>query len=157
MELRVRETMIGVAGASLGTAVLLLVPAQVPGATIAAIGDMRSPAFFPVLAAIIVLAGATGIVLAQRRAEPPAAEAMPTRPWAAMAAVIAGGTAVPFLGIYAGLLVAMLGIGVVLRTRPLAFAITTAVSLSAVHLLFARTLRVVFPDPTLPLPSWWPH
>jgi hypothetical protein len=157
MELRFRETVIGVAAAALGGAVLLLVPAQVPGQTVAAIGDMRSPAFFPVLAAIIVLAAAAGIILGRARAEPAEAEAMPARPWAAMAAVIAGAAVVPLAGIYAGLALAMLGIGIVLRTRPLALAITGCLSLAAVHLLFARTLKVVFPDPSLPLPPWWPH
>jgi hypothetical protein len=157
MQLRVRETMIGAAAASLGAGVLLLVPVQVPGETVAAIGDMRSPAFFPVLAAIIVLAAAAGIVLGRGSAEPAGAEALPARPWAAMAVVIAGGAMVPLLGIYAGLIVAMAGIGIVLRTRPLAFAITAGVSLAAAHLLFARTLKVVFPDPALPLPPWWPH
>jgi hypothetical protein len=51
----------------------------------------------------------------------------------------------------------MLGIGAVLRTRPLALAMTGGIALGVVHLLFARTLKVVFPDPSLPLPPWWPH
>jgi hypothetical protein len=157
MGLRFRETGIGIAAAVFGAAVLLLVPTQVPGETFAAVGDMRSPAFFPVIAAIIVLAAAAGIILGRRHAEPAEVEAMPTRPWAAMAAVMAGGAVVPLTGIYAGLVVAMLGIGAVLRTRPLALAMTGGIALGVVHLLFARTLKVVFPDPSLPLPPWWPH
>lgn len=157
MQGRDRETLIGIAAVALGVAVLLLVPLQVPGETIAAIGDMRSPAFFPVLAAIIVLAGAVCTVLSRSSAEPAEPEAIPTRPWVAMVAVIAGGAVVPLFGIYAGLIAAMLGVGIVLRTRPLALAITAGFSLAAVHLLFERTLRVVFPDPSLTLPAWWPH
>jgi tripartite-type tricarboxylate transporter receptor subunit TctC len=48
---RLRDALIGLACVSVGAAALALVPSQVPGETLAAVGEPTSPAFFPILAA----------------------------------------------------------------------------------------------------------
>ncbi len=153
---RVRDGLIGGAGCLLGLAVLVLLPDQVPGATLAAIGDMRSPAFFPALAAVLVLVAGAAILLASGRADAQPAEDRPLLPWATMVAAIAGAASIPLVGIHAGLAVTILSVGLVLGARPVPLVLIGAGTIAGVHLLFVRVLKVVFPDPALPLPAWWP-
>lgn len=134
-------------GIALGAAALTLIPAQIPGENVAAIGDMRSPAFFPVLAALLCLAAGLALVPAAFR--PEEADPAPPHPRrAVLLAFLLGGGAVltPVLGGLLVIFLLMLAVGWVLGDRrPLRMLLLAAVSVGVVHVLFERTLKVLLP------------
>ncbi len=134
-------------GIALGAAALALIPAQVPGESVAAIGDMRSPAFFPVLAALLCLAAGLALVPAAFR--PQEVEAAPPHPRrGVLLAFLIGGGAVltPVLGGLLVIFLLMLAVGWVLGDRrPVRMLLLAAVSVGVVHVLFERTLKVLLP------------
>lgn len=133
-------------GIALGAAALALIPAQIPGESLAAVGDMRSPAFFPVLAALLTLsAGLVLVPAAFRPGEQPA----PPHPRRAMtlAVLLTGGAVLtPVLGGLLVIFLLMLAVGWVLGDRrPVRMLLLAAVSVGVVHVLFERTLKVLLP------------
>lgn len=130
----------------LGGAALLLIPWQIPGESLAAINDMRSPAFFPVLAAMIaILAGAA--LLRPGPAEP--AEAAPENPgrtWVLAALVLGSAVLTPVLGGLPVIFVMMAATARVMgERRPLRVLALAGISVLVIHLLFERTLKVLMP------------
>jgi MFS family permease len=133
-------------GVALGAAALALIPAQIPGESLAALGDMRSPAFFPVLAALLCLAAGLALIPAAFRPEEEPAPPHPRRAMTLAVLLTGGAVLTPVLG---GLLVIFLlmpAVGWLLGDRrPLRMLLLAAVSVGIVHLLFERTLKVMLP------------
>ena len=143
------------AGIALGGAALLLVPAQIPGESLAAIRDMRSPAFFPVLAALLALSAGIALLPAALRpgAVTEAPEPAPPHPRRALvlAGLLTGGAVLaPVLGGLPVIFLLMLAVGAVLGDRrPLRMLLLAAAGTAVVHLLFERTLKVLLPPGVL--------
>ncbi|HEV8673516.1 MAG TPA: tripartite tricarboxylate transporter TctB family protein [Methylomirabilota bacterium] len=55
MTRRPTDLAVPIIGAAVGGATLILLPAQIPGASLADVSEMRSPAFFPIVAATAVI------------------------------------------------------------------------------------------------------
>lgn len=139
---------VAVVALALGGAVLALLPGQIPGAGLAAIGDMTSPAFFPILAALLVLA--SGIALLPRPAAAEAADAEETggigKPLIFAAMMIGGALLAPVLGGLLTLFLLMCGAAAIGGARrPVPTLVLAACGVLVVHLLFERTLQVLLP------------
>lgn len=139
--------LVAATGISLGAAALALIPAEIPGESLAAVGDMRSPAFFPVLAALLTFAA--GLVLVPAAFRPGEAETSPPYPGRAalLALLLVGGALlVPVLGGLLVIFLLMLAVGWLLGDRrPLRMLLLAAIGTGIVHLLFERTLKVLLP------------
>ena len=138
----------------LGCVALALIPSQILGESLAAIHDMRSPAFFPILAAgIAILAGAALL----RPAAPAELDPPPESPRRARllaGCVLGAAILTPLLG---GLPVIFLMMAftawVMGERRPLPILALAGLSVLVVHLLFERTLKVLLP-PGVVMPGW---
>lgn len=133
----------------LGVATLALVPWGVSGASLAAVLDMRSPAFFPILtASLLGVFGAVLVVRAWRAPGEvaPGPVAAPGRVLAVAGVLIIYGIAVPWLGMFVSsgivivLLAWILGERRGLRVAGLAVAVPLLV-----YFLFERYLLILFP------------
>lgn len=51
---RTGDCLVALTSIAIGTTTLSLVPDEIAGQTLAAIGDMNSPAFFPIIAAFLM-------------------------------------------------------------------------------------------------------
>jgi hypothetical protein len=143
--------LVAASGIALGAATLALIPREIPGESLAALSDMRSPAFFPVLAALLALAAGLALVPAAfRPGEPPPPPAHPRR--AAMLALllIGGALLTPVLGGLLVIFLLMLAVGWLLGARhTLRMLAIAAIATATVHILFERTLKVLLPPGVL--------
>jgi len=144
---RVTALLVALSGILLGAAALALVPREIPGQSLAAIGDMRSPAFFPVLAAILALSAGLSLLPAALRAPPPVEmPPYPARAVALAALLVGGAVLAPVLGGLLDIFLLMLAVGFVLGDRrPLRMLLLAACGTMLVHLLFERMLKVILP------------
>jgi hypothetical protein len=135
---------------ALGGAVLALLPGQIPGAGLAAIGDMTSPAFFPILAALLVLAAGAALLLRPAAPVPAEADAEDAggigKPLIFAAMMIGGALLTPVLGGLLTLFLLMCGAAAIAGARrPVPTLLVAACGVLVVHLLFERTLKVLLP------------
>jgi hypothetical protein len=145
------DLIVALAAVALGAAMLALIPVEVPGESMAAIGDMASPAFFPIVSAgaIVVLGALLGVkALLQPAAGRHAWEA-PERP-AALAAVAAlfclYAAGIHHLGMISASVVLLLAMPWLfgLRNRIVILVVAMLTPLT-VYLLFERALLVLLP------------
>lgn len=150
---RTADLLVGlVAGATAITA-LLLIPSEVSRDAFRSFGNVRSPAFFPVLASMLLLLFSVALLVRawRRRSAPHARPALPPARVAAVAASL----------LIAGLMIAWLGFG------PTAFALILGLSFSfgarnpvtvlvlavavptVIHVLFRSMLDVLLPTGVL--------
>jgi len=131
---------------ALGLGALALLPSQIPGENLAAIGDMRSPAFFPILSALLLVGAGVALLPAALAG---AAWEKPERPLRAAglgAFLVAGALAAPLIGGLAAIFILMVGTAVILGARrPVPVLLLAAISTAIVHGLFERTLKVLLP------------
>jgi len=139
---------VAVVALALGGAVLALLPSQIPGAGVSAIGDMTSPAFFPILAALLVLAAGAAL-LRRPAAQGPTETEEPGgigRPLLFAAMMIGGAALTPVLGGLFTLFLLMCGAAAIAGARrKLPTLVLAASGVLVVHLLFERTLKVLLP------------
>lgn len=139
---------VAVLGAAAGVVVLAILPQQVPGASLAAWSDMRSPAFFPIWAAVVVLVS-SGVIALQalrgglRTDEPPISLCRP----AAVAAVLAAFVAcAAYVGTVVSMALMAAGLAWLFGLRRPAHVLILAVATAlAIHLSFERGLKILFP------------
>lgn len=145
------DTAVAAVAIGTGAAALLLLPAQIPGETLAAATDMRSPAFFPVVSAGIAILAGLGVLAQVGRL--PAEDAPPERParGVAMAVLIlAGALLTPVLGGLPAIFLLMLASAWLMGERRAWRAVLlAAIAVLVVHLLFERTLKVLLPPGVL--------
>jgi putative tricarboxylic transport membrane protein len=147
---RLRDALIGLACVSVGAAALALVPSQVPGETLAAVGEPTSPAFFPILAAGVL--ALLGIALAAQAfmSDPQASaegERILTADYLAMSAALALYVMlIPVIGMYLSSALMIVGLSLLFRYRRLSLVLASALLTPAlVWLLFEKGLIILFP------------
>ena len=135
-------------GIALGLAALVLLPSQIPGESLAAIGDMRSPAFFPILAALLSIGAGVLLMPAALHGSAEAAPApdYPKRAWMLAALLLVAALVTPVLGGLVVLFLLVIGTAWIAGERrwPRLLLLAVVIVL-AVHLLFERTLKVMMP------------
>ena len=138
------DILVGMSALGVAGSIVLLLPSQVGGATLAAVGNMRSPAFFPVVAAVLM--GLLGLLLTLRgatasRRAPSATAGEPagdSRRMGMVALLLIGATlALPLAGFVPTVAVLMAGLG-------FAFGYRRAVILGALCLLMPLAIFVLF-------------
>src|SRR5690606_24693667 len=139
----------GLAVTSVGVAIILLLPAEVGGATFAAVGNMTSPALFAALSGMaLVLLGVAlaGRSLMRRTPCTPFVVGQPLRVLAASGVLVAGvaGTFVVGLLPSAAAIVILLGLVFGYR-RYWLLVLIGAVCPIVVYVLFERMLLVLLP------------
>jgi putative tricarboxylic transport membrane protein len=145
-----RDACVGLACVCVGATALALVPLQVPGETLAAVGEPTSPAFVPILAAGIL--GLLGTALAAQAfmSYPRAGaegERILTRDYLAMSAALALYVMlVPAIGMYLASALMIVGLSFLFRYRRFLFVLGSALLTPAlVWLLFEKGLVILFP------------
>jgi len=143
-----RDRLVALVGLVLGVGTLALVPRQVDGHSLADISNLSSPAFFPILVALSLVAGSLLLVLrpgtaaeADERIEAPGRLAL-TAGWLVAYAVL-----LPLLGTVVSSVLSVLAMGAILGYRR--WAVLTAAALAvplAVYGLFRRLLYVLLPE-----------
>lgn len=140
-------------GCALGIGTLGFIPSQIPGESLAAVGDMRSPAFFPIVAGSLILV--CSILLAVRAlagridvhtvtVERPASVA------AVVAIFVLLTVGAQYVGMVTSSALSILAMAVVLgyRNLPVLAVIVISVPL-AIYVLFERILRILLPHGAL--------
>lgn len=147
MTFRPRALAVSLIGVAVGSATLALVPRQIQGASLADGADMRSPAFFPVLAAGVVILAS--VVDAVRVVTGAAGEREPWswhRPLVLTVAFLVFLLLVPALGTMTAAFLLMLAISLVFGHPRIGWSLTVAlVTTVLIYLLFERLLLVLFP------------
>jgi len=150
---RRQDILVGLAALVVAGGIVALLPSQVGGESLSAIGDMRSPAFFPALAALVM--GALGALLAlrgavaARRAED-ATCASPTgdgrRAVAVAVLLVATTLALPHAGFVPTVVSMMAGLSLAFGyRRPVVLAALCLLMPIAIFLIFEGALRVLLP------------
>lgn len=138
----------GLATAALGLAALWLVPAQVAPDGFARLGEVRSPAFFPILAAALTLVLSLALVLrGLLRPAPPTELRAPGRVLPVGAALVLAAVLVFPLGylVTAALLIVALSYAFGGRRHAVILAMAVLVPV-AIQLLFVSGLNVLLPE-----------
>ncbi|NBC89141.1 MAG: hypothetical protein GVX90_06590 [Alphaproteobacteria bacterium] len=132
---------------AVGLGALVLVPVQVEQGGLVGFGDVRSPAFFPVLAAVLTVGLSIALLVrGMVRAAPAVKVANAPRVLAVTGALAAATAAIFWLGylITAGLLIAALSRALGNR-RPLIILVLAVAVPAGIHLLFEGALNVLLP------------
>ena len=140
---------------AIGVAVLLLVPSQISGETVAAIRDMQSPAFFPILAACLMVLCSLilGIRSARSLRGPVEARIQVEQPRAVLAVtgvfvLFAVGTY--YFGLLVACTVTILVMGYFLNYRQPMVLVPFSIGMPiCIYVLFERTLRIILPEGVL--------
>lgn len=146
------DTIVAVVTAMIGLGTLAVVPSEIRGESLAAIGDMNSPAFFPLLAAaaLILCAVALGVRTATAaEVTPPVTVERPgmVLTMAALFGLFAAGTF--WIGLIPAAGLAILAMGLLLGYRkPWLLLVAVAVP-AAVYILFERMLLILLPRGSL--------
>lgn len=148
---------VGTVGLLLALAVLVLIPRQIAGEGIAALSNLRSPAFFPVLAAL-AMAGLSGLVILRagiglwRHGGGPRAVPGPGSLRVAVVAAILGAAAAGMftLGFLPTGVLTIAALAVLFDyRRPGPLLVVMLVVPGVIHLLFEQALMVMLPR------GWW--
>lgn len=140
---------------AVGAATLLLVPSQVSGESLAAIRDVQSPAFFPILAGLVMLAcGAVllGEAIADQRKGTGIAVVFqrPAYVGGAMVIIAALAAATPYIGMSKASGVAILALGLLIEPQRWRLILPAAVVVpTVIYLLFERLLLILLPEGSL--------
>ena len=143
---------VGIIGATIGAAGLALVPVQVPSASLAAWSDMRSPAFFPIWASIVVMFSALIILFQVLRGYLVLGEAgfAPARPALVAGIFIAFVALAPWVGTFTCMVLMMVGTSLAFDyRRPLPTIVLALVATAAIYGSFEMALKILFPHGAL--------
>jgi hypothetical protein len=146
------QVAVAVIGVAIGCAGLALLPGQIPGASLAAWADMRSPAFFPIWASIVVLTaslvtGAQALAGILRSEDPEFRLARPARVAAILAAFV---VLAPLIGTLTMMIAMMIALSLAFDYPRLGRATVLAlVSTAAIYLSFEKGLLILFPHGVL--------
>jgi hypothetical protein len=145
---------VAIVGAALGVGALLAVPAQIRGQGFGAIADVQSPAFFPILIALLMVAVSILLLTARRREaqEPPEANdetgpiEAPRRLAAAALCLIAYYGALELIGMVVAsiLVIAVLALTLGYRRYGILAAVALALPVG-IFLAFEKGLFVLLP------------
>ena len=157
MRLRARSSdlLVALVSLAIGAAILAFVPDEIAGQTLSAIGDMNSPAFFPIIAAaLMVLCGAIlALGSAARRQSGDDDWVTFKRPGpvlTVMAMFVLFATGTHYIGMVASSVITILVMAVFLGYRNLWVLVPVALLVPAViYLLFERVLLILLPRGTL--------
>jgi hypothetical protein len=136
----------------IGLITLLLVSSQVPGESLAAIKNINSPAFFPILSSCLIILcgvvlGLKSIISAQ--VAPKTAPLLTDRPWRQfliMLFFILYTLAINILGMMTAGFLVIIGLSYFLGYRKLKVILAVAIFVPVmVYLLFERLLLVILP------------
>jgi hypothetical protein len=145
------DLVVALVAGGLAVATLLLVPYQVPGESLVAIGNLQSPAFFPVFTGTVMLAAAGGLaaqaLLAARAGHGPRVR-FPRAPFVLTVAAVFVAFAVGchVIGLLPSAVLVILVLGRLWEFRDWRILIPVAVLVPlAVYLLFEKALLVILP------------
>lgn len=147
------DLVVGLLALGLALAVLGLIPMQIAGESMAALSNLRSPAFFPVLAAV-AMAGLSGLLVLRaviglwRYGGGPGTRPGPGGLRVALVAGVLGAAGVgmftagflPTSALAIGALAVLFG-----YRRPVVLVVVMLAMPAAIHLLFEEALRVLLP------------
>jgi putative tricarboxylic transport membrane protein len=145
------DLVVAVVAGGLGIATLVLVPHQIAGQSLAAIGNLESPAFFPVLtgAVMVISAGALAVrALVAARATHGPRVTFPRFPFVlAVAAVfVAFAAGTHLIGMLPSAVAVILGLAYLWEFRDWRILVPVAVLVPlAIYVLFEKTLLVILP------------
>lgn len=148
MTLRTKDLAVPIIGAAVGGATLCLLPMQIPEASLSDVSDMGSPAFFPIVAAVLVILASVADA-ARILAGSGATGAEPWRWRRPLALALAFALYLPLIPLLGMMTAAFLLMVVISRAfryprvgRTLVVALATTV---LIYVLFERVLLVLFP------------
>jgi hypothetical protein len=148
-----RDAAVALVGLLLGLGVILLVPSHAAREGYAALTDIQSPGFFPlVLAGCLVVTSTVFFAASLRRASGTREEdqrpiQQPLRLAATMGLLVAYYFGLTWIGMLPASILLILGLGLVLGYRNLWLLAIVAVAVpTGVHLLFSRLLYVLLPE-----------
>ena len=136
----------------IGAATLLLVPSQISGETLAALGNMESPAFFPILAAWLIVVCSIGLglrSLAHGGAAQQARVEFP-RPWPVLSVIVifvlfAAGTY--YLGMVPAAILMIMVMAYLPGYRKPKIVLPVAVAVPVgIYFLFEKLLLILLPS-----------
>ena len=151
---KVRDGMLALTGIAVGLATLALIPSQIQGQTLGAIADPTSSAFFPILAALALIACCTLLLmLAMTRSDTNAERAGPLltlRSVGTSALLAAYLMMIHLVGMFIATPLMIIGLSLAFGYRNWPFVIGSAVVMPLlIWLLFQKILVVVFPSGVL--------
>lgn len=140
---------VGALTAAIAIAALLLVPGEVASGGLAEVGDVRSPAFFPILGAGLLLALSSGLIFRSLRRGASGGHVAPVvalPPARVAGALLAAGAVVVWLGFLptAALLIVTLSYIFGARRHRLVVGLCVGVPIG-IQLLFRDVLNVLLP------------
>ncbi len=143
---------VALAAGVVGAGTLLLVPSQISGETLAALGNMESPAFFPILAAwlIIVCSVGLGVRSLTRGGAGQQARVEFPRPWSVLSVIVifvlfAAGTY--YLGMVPAAVLMIMVMAYLLEYRNPKIVLPVAVAVPVgIYLLFEKLLLILLPS-----------
>ncbi|MFW5680491.1 MAG: tripartite tricarboxylate transporter TctB family protein [Pseudomonadota bacterium] len=149
-----RDAGVALVGLLLGLGVILLVPSHAAREGYAALTDIQSPGFFPlVLAGCLVVTGTVSLLAGLRPGRAAARDGdqrrveMPLRLAATMGLLVAYYFGLIWLGMLPASMLLILTLGLVLGYRNLWLLAAVALTVpTGVHLLFRRLLYVLLPE-----------
>lgn len=149
---KARDLAVGVAAMALAFAALLTIPSQVSSNAYQSFGNIRSPAFFPVIASGLLGVFSTLLVIRSRkmagtdRKDP--GGFLPSRRVVVVAIMFAAaGAAMTVLGFLATAFALIIGLSAAFGARNYATVIALAIAVpAAIHLLFRSVLSVLLPS-----------
>lgn len=148
---RTGDCLVALTSVAIGASILALVPDEIAGQTLAAIGDMNSPAFFPIIAAALM--AICGVCLALEALAKTYGDKdaniefkRPGSVFTVMAMFVLFATATHFIGMLVSAVATILVMAWFLNYRNLWVLIPVAVAVPAViYLLFERVLLILLP------------
>ena len=148
---RAGDSLVALISLAIGVLTLALVPKEIAGQTLAAIGDMNSPAFFPIIAALLMtICGATLALRAIARGSTDKEATIEFKRsgsvFTVMAMFVLFAVATHFIGMLVSAVATILVMAWFLNYRNLWVLIPVAVAVPAViYLLFERVLLILLP------------
>jgi putative tricarboxylic transport membrane protein len=140
---------------SLALATLALAPSQIPGETLAAAGNLQSPAFFPILAACVMAILSVALVIRAAAQERTGQGLRISFPHAPTVASVAGlfiifAASTYLFGLVNSAVVIIAAIALVMGYRDWRVLVVVALLVPlAIYLLFQRLLLVILPSGVL--------
>jgi hypothetical protein len=145
------DLVVALVAGGLGIATLLLIPYQIPGESLAAIGNLQSPAFFPVFtgAVMVISAGALAVrAIAAPLARRGPRVTFPRLPFVLTVAAIFVAFAVgsDVIGMLPSSVLVILVLGYLWEFRDWRILVPVAVLVPlAIYFLFEKTLLIILP------------
>jgi len=149
------DCLVALGSLAIGISTLSLVPKQIAGETLAAIGDMNSPAFFPIIAAILMVICGTILGLRTITRRPADREAhiefkQSGTVFMIMAMFVVFAIATHFIGMLVSAAITILVMAWYLNYRTVGILVPVAIGVPLViHLLFERVLLIILPPGVL--------